>query len=93
MLGVTLTQRVGEFLHVLVQVMMQAAQLTDVPAGHRFKQPVDVKRLAVSLAAVLCLTSNPSANRKDFTGDGLQIITWVKRSSSFTLRINQQCGA
>lgn len=66
-MGVTLTQRVGEFLHVLVQVLMKAGQLLDVPAGRCFKQPVDVKRLAVSLVVRLRLTSNRSLNSKCFT--------------------------
>ncbi len=62
-MGLTLTQRVGEFLHVLVQVPMQAVQLPDIPAGHCFKQPVSVKCLAVSLPVVLLLTSNASINK------------------------------
>lgn len=61
--GLPLTQRVGELLGVLVQVLMQVIQLSDIPAGHRFKQPIDVKRLAVSLAAVLRLPSNPSVSK------------------------------
>lgn len=60
-MGVTLTQRVGEFLHVLVQVLVQAVQLSHIPAGHCFKQHIDVECLAVSLAI---LASKPSIHNE-----------------------------
>lgn len=82
-MGVTLTQRIGEFLHVLVQVLMKAGQLSGVPAGCCFKQPVDVERPAVPLVVGLRLASDRSLKwQMCHRQQGYKKMMWVKRSSS-----------
>lgn len=63
-MGVTLTIRIGEFRHVLVQVLMQSVQLPHVPAGHCFKQIFSAKFLLVCLVGVHGLALDPSVNNK-----------------------------
>lgn len=59
---ITLTQGVGEFLHVLLQVAVQVGQTVHVPSGHHIKQPCNAIDVSVSLLVVF--TTNPSKHTR-----------------------------
>lgn len=61
----TLTERVGEFLHVLMQVLVQTLQLSDIPVGNCFKQAFNVKSLTVAARAAQLYISNLPANNNN----------------------------
>lgn len=72
-----LTQRVREFLHVPMQVVVQTVQFLDVPTGHSLKQSVNVKNRVVS-ALLWLLALNPSKNKRCYILPGLQQISVVR---------------